>query len=142
MHRKQVLRSLLLLSMLEYGEYQDKGVRGKEASPINTAKSPFRFGSGTGRKGGLTEAINKWVRARRFQFRDDKGQVYELRLYGLFGGPQHLPQGHSCKLLLLTPLWACFPKATCRTRRGIPASPLMTLKNSYANEYTCNIYTE
>ena len=62
------------LSMLEYGEYQDKGVRGKEASPINTAKSPFRFGSGTGRKGGLTEAINKWVRARRFQFRDDKGK--------------------------------------------------------------------
>ena len=62
------------LSMLEYGEYQDKGVRGKEASPINTAKSPFRFGSGTGRKGGLTEAINKWVRARRFQFRDKKGK--------------------------------------------------------------------
>ena len=62
------------LSMLEYGEYQDKGVRGKEASPINTAKSPFRFGSGTGRKGGLTESINKWVRARRFQFRDKKGK--------------------------------------------------------------------
>jgi hypothetical protein len=62
------------LSMLEYGEYQDKGVRGKEASPINTAKSPFRFGSGTGRKGGLTEAINKWVKARRIQFRDKKGK--------------------------------------------------------------------
>ena len=62
------------LSMLEYGEYQDKGVRGKEASPINTAKSPFRFGSVTGRKGGLTEAINKWVRARRFQFRDKNGK--------------------------------------------------------------------
>lgn len=62
------------LSMLEYGEYQDKGVRGKEASPINTQASPFRFGSGTGKKGGLTEAMNKWVRARRIQFRDKKGR--------------------------------------------------------------------
>jgi hypothetical protein len=62
------------LSMLEYGEYQDKGVRGKVASPINTQASPFRFGSGTGQKGGLTEAMNKWVRARRIQFRDKKGK--------------------------------------------------------------------
>ena len=62
------------LSMLEYGQYQDKGVRGKEASPINTSQSPFRFGSGTGKKGGLTESINKWVNARRFQFRDKKGK--------------------------------------------------------------------
>lgn len=62
------------LSMLPYGDYQDKGVRGTEASPINTQKSPFRFGSGTGKKGGLTEAINKWVKARRIQFRDKKGK--------------------------------------------------------------------
>lgn len=62
------------LSMLDYGQYQDKGVRGTEASPINTSKSPFRFGSGTGKKGGLTESINKWVKARRFQFRDKKGK--------------------------------------------------------------------
>lgn len=62
------------LSMLEYGQYQDKGVRGKEASPINASQSPFRFGSGTGKKGGLTESINKWVKARRFQFRDKKGK--------------------------------------------------------------------
>lgn len=62
------------LSMLDYGQYQDKGVRGTEASPINTSQSPFRFGSGTGKKGGLTESINKWVKARRFQFRDKKGK--------------------------------------------------------------------
>lgn len=62
------------LSMLPYGDYQDKGVRGTEASPINTQKSPFRFGSGTGKKGGLTEAIDKWVKARRIQFRDKKGK--------------------------------------------------------------------
>ena len=61
-------------SMLEYGEYQDKGVRGKIASPINTRESPFRFGTGSGQKGGLTKAMNKWVRARRIQFRDKKGK--------------------------------------------------------------------
>ena len=62
------------LSMLDYGQYQDKGVRGKIASPINTRESPFRFGTGTGQKGGLTAAIQKWVRARRFQFRQENGR--------------------------------------------------------------------
>ena len=30
---------------------------------------PFKFGSGTGRKGGLTEGIKKWVKQKGFQFR-------------------------------------------------------------------------
>jgi hypothetical protein len=62
------------LSMLDYGQYQDKGVRGKIASPINTRESPFRFGTGSGQKGGLTKAMNKWVRARRIQFRQKNGR--------------------------------------------------------------------
>jgi hypothetical protein len=61
-------------SMLDYGQYQDKGVRGKIASPINTRESPFRFGTGTGQKGGLTAAIQKWVRSRRIQFRQENGR--------------------------------------------------------------------
>jgi hypothetical protein len=62
------------LSMLDYGQYQDKGVRGKIASPINTRESPFRFGTGSGQKGGLTAAMQKWVRARRIQFRQKNGR--------------------------------------------------------------------
>lgn len=65
------------LSMLPYGDFQDKGVRGTDASPINTANSPFRFGKSKGKgktQGGLSDSINKWVRARRFQFRDKKGK--------------------------------------------------------------------
>jgi hypothetical protein len=63
------------LSMLPYGEFQDKGVKGKQGTPKGAQNSPFRFGSGkSGNKGGLTEAINKWVKARRFQFRDKKGK--------------------------------------------------------------------
>jgi hypothetical protein len=57
--------------MEEYGVFQDKGVRGKSSS-AKAPNSPFKFGSGTGRKGGLSEGINKWVKRKRFQFRDKK----------------------------------------------------------------------
>ena len=57
--------------MAEYGIFQDKGVKGKSSSS-KAPNSPFRFGSGTGKKGGLTEGINKWVQRKRFQFRDRK----------------------------------------------------------------------
>jgi hypothetical protein len=55
--------------MEDYGTFQDLGVRGKTSSQ-KAPNSPYRFGSGSGRKGGLTEGINDWVRARRFQFKD------------------------------------------------------------------------
>ena len=62
------------LSMLPYGDFQDKGVKGKNSTYPSTQTSPYRFGSGTGKKGGLTEAMNKWVRDRKIQFRDKKGK--------------------------------------------------------------------
>ena len=57
--------------MEEYGLFQDKGVKGKTSSN-KAPNSPFKFGSGRGKKGGLTEGINKWVKRKRFQFRDRK----------------------------------------------------------------------
>jgi len=57
--------------MEEYGIFQDKGVRGKSSS-AKAPNSPFRFGTGTGKKGGLSKGINKWVKRKRFQFRDRK----------------------------------------------------------------------
>jgi hypothetical protein len=54
-----------------YGAYQDLGVQGKN-SISKAPNSPFRFGKGTGKKGGLTEGIKEWVRKRRFQFKDKK----------------------------------------------------------------------
>ena len=59
---------LLSFSMDEHGYYQDQGVRGKNSS-IKAPNSPFKFGTGTGKKGGLTEGIQRWVKARKFQFR-------------------------------------------------------------------------
>lgn len=61
----------IYFEMLNYGEFQDLGVKGKSSSN-KAPNSPFRFGSGTGAKGGLTKGINEWVRNRGFQFRDRK----------------------------------------------------------------------
>lgn len=61
----------LSFDMEEYGWYQDQGVKGKTSSQ-KAPKSPFRFGSGTGTKGGLTKGINKWVKMRGIKFKDNK----------------------------------------------------------------------
>lgn len=58
-------------NMEQYGEFQDKGVRGKSSSR-KAPNSPFKFGSGTGKKGGLTQAMQSYVKRRRIQFRDKK----------------------------------------------------------------------
>jgi len=57
--------------MKDYGKFQDQGVKGKSSS-ARAPQSEFKFGSGTGKKGGLTTGIFEWVKARRFQFRDKK----------------------------------------------------------------------
>tara|TARA_R110000822_G_scaffold76108_1_gene182980 strand:- start:1369 stop:1914 length:546 start_codon:yes stop_codon:yes gene_type:complete len=60
--------------MEEYGEYQDKGVKGKTSS-LKAPNSDFRFGSGSSKnKGGLTKSINQWVRDKRIQFRQKEGK--------------------------------------------------------------------
>lgn len=57
-----------------YWKFQNYGVQGK-TSNFKAPSSPFKFGSGKGdMKGGLTRAINEWVSARKFQFRDEKGR--------------------------------------------------------------------
>ena len=63
--------SIVGFSMADYGQFQDKGVRGATSS-LKAPNSPFRFGSGSGKKGGLTKSILKWVQAKRIQFRDTK----------------------------------------------------------------------
>ena len=62
-----------IIRMPEYGLYQDEGVKGVNSSS-KAPRSPYRFGSGTGKKGGLTQGIDRWVRSRRFQFRKPNGQ--------------------------------------------------------------------
>jgi len=54
--------------MEQYGQFVDLGVKGKNSSS-KAPNSPFKFGTGTGRKGGLTQAIDKWVRLKGLQFK-------------------------------------------------------------------------
>lgn len=46
--------------MNEYGNFQDQGVKGVKSS-AKAPNSPFKFGSGTGDKGGLRKSLDKWV---------------------------------------------------------------------------------
>lgn len=60
----------IYFEMEDYGIYQDQGVKGKTSgnSLSGFKQGGFRFGSGTGKEGGLTEGINQWVKDRRLQF--------------------------------------------------------------------------
>ena len=59
----------LTFLMEDYGKFVDKGVKGISSSAKATT-SPFKFGTGTGRKGGLTDGIKGWTRRKRIQFKD------------------------------------------------------------------------
>ena len=61
------------LLMEDYGEFVDQGVKGTKES-TKAPNSKYKFGTGSGKKGGLTKGINKWVTRNRIQFRDKKGK--------------------------------------------------------------------
>ena len=63
----------LSFKMEDYGEFKDKGVKGFKSSN-KAPNSPYRFGTGTGKKGGLTNSINNWVQRNRIQFRKSNGR--------------------------------------------------------------------
>ena len=61
----------LSFSMSEHGKFVDKGVKGFSSS-AKAPNSPYKFGTGTGKKGGLTNGIDGWVQRKRIQFKDRK----------------------------------------------------------------------
>ena len=65
-----------LTPKVPYWRFVDLGVRGKTSDKFGSQqrKSPFRFGSGKGPKGGLTKAIRAWVERKRFQFQNEAGR--------------------------------------------------------------------
>jgi len=65
----------------DYGNYVDKGVRGVNStySETRAAMSPFQYGSGTGPKGGLTKGIDKWLRQKKFRWRDKLGRYVSYK---------------------------------------------------------------
>ena len=63
----------LSVSMEDYGKFVDKGVKGVSSS-TKAPNSPFKFGTGTGMKGGLTKGIDGWVKRKGIQFKKKNGQ--------------------------------------------------------------------
>jgi hypothetical protein len=63
----------LAFYMEEYGAFVDEGVQGKMTTS-RAPNSPFRFGSGSGKKGGLTKAIEKWIKRKGIKGRGKDGR--------------------------------------------------------------------
>lgn len=59
--------------MEDYGDFQDKGVKGTQSS-AKAPTSKYSFKKGGIKNGGLTKGINKWIRLKRIQFRKPNGQ--------------------------------------------------------------------
>ena len=71
--------------MNQYGQFQDKGVKGKDPSKVSknarikgqqAPNSPYKFGSGSasGQWGLFVSNIQKWAQKRNIRLRDDKGK--------------------------------------------------------------------
>lgn len=62
----------------DYAKFVDEGVRGAMSS-AKAPRSPFRFGSGSGPRGGLRPAIDKWVVRKGIAPRGPGGQFASRR---------------------------------------------------------------
>ena len=65
--------------MEDYGLFQDQGVKGTQSSYGSSSNSPFRFGTGSGRRGGLTDGIQNWVKLKKFRWRDKRGRYMSYK---------------------------------------------------------------
>jgi len=63
----------LAFIMEDYGSFVDKGVRGKKTSS-KAPRSPFKFGTGSGKKGGLTKSIATWIKRKGIKGRGKDGR--------------------------------------------------------------------
>jgi hypothetical protein len=102
--------SIVGFSMADYGMFQDKGVRGASSS-AKAPNSPFRFGTGTGKKGGLTNSILKWVQAKRFQFRNkENGKFMSYQQTGYLISRSIFQKGIKPSLFFTKPFEAGYKK--------------------------------
>ena len=70
---------IVQFEMEDYGLFQDQGVKGTQSSYGSSSNSPFRFGTGSGRKGGLTDGIQNWVKLKKFRWRDKRGRYMSYK---------------------------------------------------------------
>jgi len=82
---KQMPNSIgVYFDMLPYGNFQDKGVKGANPSALPSSSknygkqkapnSPYKFGSGSGQKGGLRRSLDSWIVRKGIAPRDLQGK--------------------------------------------------------------------
>lgn len=69
----------------DYFDFVEKGVRGTQSS-AKAPTSPYRFGTGSGPKGGLTRSISEWS-ARKGLYEYRFGIIKNIYKYGLKARP-------------------------------------------------------
>jgi hypothetical protein len=102
--------SIVGFSMAYYGQFQDQGVKGKSSS-AKAPNSPFKFGTGSGVKGGLTKSILKWVQVKGFQFREkDSGKFMSYKQTGYLISRSIFHKGIKPSLFFTKPFEAGYKK--------------------------------
>ena len=78
------MMELFFFEMLDYAPFVDEGVRGKNPKGLpakskwhgkqKAPKSPYKFGTKSGAKGGLTRGLDKWIIRKGIAPRDKEGK--------------------------------------------------------------------
>ena len=98
-------------TMADYGVFQDRGVKGTKSNYIENSQSPYRFGTGSGKKGGLRKSMKDYVKRKGIQFRDKKtGRFlsYESTAYLISRSIYH--KGTKASLFFTKPFEAAFKR--------------------------------
>ena len=91
-------------------KFKDRGVRGKSSS-AKAPDSPYRFGTGSGKKGGLRKSMKDYVKRKGIQCRDKKtGRFlsYESTAYLISRSIYH--KGTKASLFFTKPFEAAFKR--------------------------------
>jgi len=78
--RQDAERIVMELKGADYSEYVRLGVQGAGPGKNRAPGSPFKYGTGSGKKGGLRASINKWAIQKGLDgIRDKKGRFIKRK---------------------------------------------------------------
>lgn len=104
------------IEMEEYGHFQDKGVNGvgpagkdKNGNPKQVVKNgKYKFGTGSGPKGGLTKGIDTWMIRKGIAPRDKNGKFISRKSLRFLIARSVFRHGIKPSLFLTKPFEAAF----------------------------------
>jgi hypothetical protein len=107
-------RTSVAFKMADYGKFKDKGVKGKSSS-AKAPNSPYRFGTGSGAKGGLTKSMEKYVKRKGIQFRErrkkgEKGRFLSYESTAFIIARSIYQKGTKASMFFTKPFEAAFKR--------------------------------